>query len=158
MSFYQEMSYKEKSVWVSFAVMLAIWVSYFNDVISLHGSQALTVDAIHSLLLKVVILTIVAEIVMQIIVAIIDHKQANDKDDERDKLITLYGKRNAYSILVIGVFAAVFQIIVPTLFERGSLTLNLPNEYFILHVIILSTVMAETVNASTRLFYYRRGL
>ncbi len=151
------MSYRERSIWLSLAVMLVIWLRYFSDIFGLHQSQLLTVDRVHSLLLKVVILTIVAQVVVQTIVAIIDHKDANKDEDERDKVIALYGQRNAYHILIIGVFAAIFQIIVPTLFDRPQLLLSLPDEYLLLHVIIVSAVVAEVVNASTQLFYYRRG-
>lgn len=151
------MSFKEKSIWVSLIIMLIIWMDYFSDVYNLYQSASLTVAVIHKLLLGVVVLTIILQIIFHTVIAIIDKKGADEHEDERDKVITLYGSRNAYLILSIGVVVFVFQTILPSLFDRSNFVTGLPDQYVLMHVVIIAAVIAEVVKYSTQLFYYRQG-
>ena len=151
------MSYKESTIWISMALMLYIWSNYFFYFNTLYQSKALTVATVNSLLKDVVILTIVLEIIAQIVLAVINHKDAKLEEDERDKTINLYGSRNAYNILSIGVVAAVAHIIFPTLLASSPLATTLPNEYLALHIIIITAVLAEIIRYATALYYYRQG-
>jgi len=151
------MSYKERSIWVSLAILVYIWLNYFTDLVSLHITNTMTVDAVNGLLMTTVIQTIVLEIALQIVLAIIDHKDASSPEDERDKLITLHGSRAAYCILSVGVFLAIFYIVFPTLSTYIFPTIELSNTYKVMHLIILFAVIAEITKFSTQIFYYRRG-
>ena len=151
------MSYKERSIWVSLLILIYIWGNYFTELSILHFAQQLTVETVNNLLLDVVILTIILEIVLQIIIAIIDHKDANYNEDERDKLITLHGSRNAYAMISVGVFLTVFYTVFPTLSTYLFPTLNLPNAYIVMHLIIAFALASEIIKFSTQIFYYRRG-
>jgi hypothetical protein len=157
------MSYKERSTWISLAILIYIWIEYFSELFSLHFANQLTVETVNSLLLTVVIKTIILEIVLQIILAIIDNKDANYSADERDILISLHGNRYAYSILSVGALLAVFYTIFPTLstlifFQSKELiSITLPNEYKVMHFIIVFALLAEIAKFSTQIFFYRRG-
>jgi len=151
------MSYKERSIWVSLVALVYIWFNYFGEINTLHLAQQLTVDAVNDLLFDVVILTIFLEIVLQIIIVIIDNKDANYNEDERDKLITLHGSRYAYGLLSVGVFLAVFYTVFPTLSSYVFPTIDLPNAYKVMHLIIIFALAAEIVKFSTQIYYYRRG-
>jgi len=151
------MSYKERSIWGSLAALIYIWFDYFSGMNQLYGAQSLTIDSINELLLDAVIMTIVIEVLLQIVVAIIDHKDANYDEDERDKLITLHGCNNAYYFLLVGAHLAVFYIVFPTLSSYIFPFIDLPNGYFVLHLIIVFTLLSEIIRLATQIRYYRRG-
>lgn len=157
------MSYKERSTWISLAILVYIWLEYFSDIFSLQSAGQLTVEAVNSLLLTVVVKTIILEIILQIVLAIIDHKDANYAADERDNLINLHGSRNGYAILSLGAFMIVFHTVFPSIATMTFLpslpfeSLSLPNEYNIMHLVIIFALIAEVVKFCTQLFFYRRG-
>lgn len=157
------MSYKERSTWISLAILIYIWLEYFLALYSLHADSQLTVETVNSLLLSVVIKTIVLEILLQITLAIIDNKDADYSADERDKLISLRGSRYAYGILSIGALLTVLYTVFPTLStlaifpSKELLFIELPNEYKVMHFIIIFALVAEIAKFSTQLFFYRRG-
>ncbi|ARD45317.1 hypothetical protein [Colwellia sp. PAMC 21821] len=79
------MSYKERSIWVSLAITIYIWFNYFSTLYWAAQQDTLTTSVMQSALLTVVIMTIVLEIFHHIVIAIIDNKNANYDEDERDK-------------------------------------------------------------------------
>ena len=151
------MSYKERSIWVSLGILVYIWFNYFTNIFALNNLQELTIEKVNGLLLDVVIITIVLEIILQITIAIIDNKDANYSEDERDKLISLHGCKYAYFILSTGVFLAVFYTVFPTLATYVFPSITLPNGYMVMHLIIVYALIAEITNLATKIFYYRRG-
>ena len=151
------MSYKERSIWVSLAITLYIWFNYFSTLYWSAQQNNLTVDAMQSALLSVVFMTIVLEILHHVVIAIIDHKNANYDEDERDKKISLIGSQNAYYILSFTTIAAVLHLLFPVMTQALVVMLNLPNEYIIINIIIFGALAAEITKFSTQVFYYRRG-
>ena len=157
------MSYKERSTWISLALLIYIWLEYFSEIFSLHAASQLTVETVNSLLFAVVIKTIVLEILLQITLAIIDNKDANYSADERDILINLRGSRYAYGILSVGALLTVLYTVFPTLStlfifpSKELLAIDLPNEYKVMHFIIVFALAAEITKFSTQIFFYRRG-
>lgn len=148
------MSYKEKSIAASLVILIYIWGNYLVEIITLEGQDVLTIEAVNGLLFAVVIKTIVLEIFLQTVVAIIDHKNASAIDDERDKLIRLKSAVNAYWILSIGIPIAVFHTIVPS----GVLSFEvLGNDYAVVHIIMFCAVLAEIIRLSSKLYFYHRG-
>ena len=150
------MSYKERSIWVSLALLIYIWFNYFSNVFGLYSSQALTVESIIDLLREVVVYTIALGIILEVIIAIINYKDAYDDDDERDTLINVHGYKYAYNLLITGAFFAVFCSIVPN-FTQQALNNMLPNEYITMHIIIVSVLIAEITRLITKIIYYRKG-
>ena len=108
-------------------------------------------------LLSVVIMTIVLEIMHHIVIAIIDNKNANYDEDERDKQISLIGSQNAYYILSFTSIAAVLHLLFPVMSQELESVLGLPNEYVIINIIIFGALLAEIAKFTTQVFYYRRG-
>lgn len=151
------MSYKERSIWVSLAITLYIWFNYFLEIYFTSKDGSLTVDSMQSALLEVVMMTIFLEIAHQIVIAIIDNKNANYDEDERDQQIALLGSRNAYYILSFTCVAAVLHLLFPLMSQGLVIQMNLPSEYVIINLIILGALLAETTKYSTQVFYYRRG-
>ena len=151
------MSYKERSIWVSLVITIYIWFNYFSTLYWAAQQDTLTTNVMQSALLTVVIMTIVLEIFHHIVIAIIDNKNANYDEDERDKRITLIGTQYAYYILSFTTIAAVLHLLFPFMSQRLESLLNLPNEYVIINIIIFGALVAEIVKFATQVFYYRRG-
>jgi len=151
------MSYKERSIWVSLFVTLYIWVNYFSQVYSAAADLTLTVDLIKDLLIEVVIMTVILEIALKIFIAIIDDKDADYSEDERDKLIMLLGAKQAYNILSFTIIVAVVHLLFPGPTQFVTYNLNLPQEYAVINLIILGGLIAEVAKFATQVFYYRRG-
>ncbi|UUO24782.1 hypothetical protein FGD67_17330 [Colwellia sp. M166] len=151
------MSYKERSIWVSLAITLYIWFNYFSDLYWSAQQNNLTISSMQSALLTVVIMTIALEILHYIIIAIIDHKNTNYDEDERDKQISLIGSTNAYYILSFTIITAVLHLLFPIMSQGLVTALNLPSDYVIINIIIFGALVAEITKFSTQVFYYRKG-
>lgn len=152
------MSYKEKSIWVSFGLTLYLMYFYFSGLSELRISGSLTEPAFTALLFTTAIWLTVISIVVHSIAAILDHKEADKADDERDKLIELYGCRVGYYMLAFGVVASIIHS------QLGQHFMGIPSQSSALagtvdfmHIIIMSYLIANAVKFSTQLFYYRRG-
>jgi len=151
------MSYKENSILASLLITLIIWGNYALEIISLNQHQLLSIDTINSLLASAMIYTILFEIVSQSTVAIFKHKEANEKDDERDKHIAMRSNSYAYHILLIGVVFTVFYIAQP---NWASLVFSSPvltKEYEIINLVIIFAVASEVTRLSAKFLAYRRG-
>tara|TARA_R110000787_G_scaffold177046_2_gene289096 strand:- start:303 stop:761 length:459 start_codon:yes stop_codon:yes gene_type:complete len=151
------MSYKERSIWVSLAITIYIWFNYFSELYWSAQQNTLTTSSMQAALLSVVIMTIVLEIMHHIVIAIIDNKNANYDEDERDKQISLIGSQNAYYILSFTSIAAVLHLLFPVMSQELESVLGLPNEYVIINIIIFGALLAEIAKFTTQVFYYRRG-
>jgi uncharacterized membrane protein len=151
------MSYRESKILASLFITLAIWGNYTFGVISLYQQQLLSTGTMYSLLFTAVIYTVFLEIVLQTIVAIIKHKEANDKSDERDKIITMRANSYAYQILVFGCFCVTFYILFPVLSNFTFSMPGLAKEYEIMHLIIAFALLAEVICSVVKLISYRRG-
>lgn len=110
-----------------------------------------------SALLTVVVMTIALEILHHIVIAIIDNKDANYEEDERDKLISLKGNQIAYYILSFTIITSVLHLLFPIMTQGLVDLLKVPSEYALINIIIFGALLAEIAKFSTQLFFYRRG-
>lgn len=151
------MSYKESSILASLLITLAIWGNYTWGVINLYQQELLSTETMYGLLFSAVIYTIFLEIVLQTIVAIIKHKEANDKSDERDKIISMRANSYAYKVLILGSFCVTFYILFPAISQFTFSMPGLAKEYEVMHLIIAFALLAEIVCSLVKLISYRRG-
>jgi hypothetical protein len=151
------MSYRESSILASLIITLAIWGNYVLGVSRLYQQQLFSTESMYGLLFTAVIYTIFLEIVLQTIVAIFKHKEANEKSDERDKIILRRANSYAYQILVFGCFCVTFYILFPVLSHFTFSMAGLAKEYEIMHLLIAFALFAEVVCSSVKLISYRRG-
>lgn len=151
------MSYKERSIWVSLAITLYIWFNYFSEPYWAVQQDSLTISSMKSALFTVVTMTIALEILHHIVIAIIDNKNTNYDEDERDKQISLLGSQSAYYLLSFTTIAAVLHLLFPLMSQGLVDILNLPSEYAIINIIIFGALTAEVTKFATQIFYYRRG-
>lgn len=150
-------SYKEKTIWLSLGLTVYLMYYYYSGLNTLNNTNTLTEASFSSLLTTSVIWLTSLAIAFHIIVAAINHREAEQDDDERDKLIEMISTRNAYYILVLGILVAISQ----TQFSHFNYVSfnyeSLSSGYNVIHYIIVSFLIAEIVKNLSQLFYYRRG-
>jgi hypothetical protein len=144
------MSFREKSIWISLISTLLIFGDYFLNVIALANlSEAVAKTAI--------VLIIIVEIIFQTVLALNNHKAANLGADERDKLFEYKGNNFGYTVLVIGVLLTLGRMvsleISPEFIEQFKV-LNIP--FLTAHILLFSFILSEVVRFSAQLYYYRR--
>ena len=155
------MSYREKSIWASLIIALIILANYLMDVINFANAGTLTPETLQSLFYKVILWTVILEIASQTAIAIIDHKQADQGDDERDKLIKLKASNIAYNLLGSAIYIAIFFIWLshakPEKMDNPFILSTVPNIYSVFNILLVGFLIAEVSKYATQVFYYRRG-
>jgi hypothetical protein len=136
------MTFREKTAWISFLSMAAIYSVYFWPIL-LSGRHG---GAFHEgrLLVTVVALAGV-QAVLTIAVAILKPREAKAPPDERDRLIELRATKLAYVTLAASIACACFfgAFDPPLIFGTNALL-------FIL-------VIAEILRSGCQIIQYRRG-
>ena len=138
------MSFREKSAWISFLLLLAISIAYFWSFTGVLRGTIGGQQMFH-LFLLLFLLFIVGEIVLHAIVAIQSPRDAKAPKDERDRLIDLKATRIAFLVLLTGSLLSIFLIH----FDIAR--------YVIVHAMLLAVVVAELSMLGARIVYYRLG-
>ena len=138
------MSFREKSAWVTlacFVLVALIYITHVRDAFSPSPSPwALWVIALCFGAF------IVIEVVAHIVLAIMAPKDARTPKDERERLIELKATRIGAYVFVAGTFLA---ILTP---HHGA------TGFGVAVFVLIAFVVAEIVNYSARILYYRRGI
>jgi hypothetical protein len=144
MEFYQ-MSFREKIHWVALVGLIAGFGWYFwNYPWSIAGTKAGMLASVW-MLIPVTIIFLVPMIAGTAFFAIRSPKEANLKEDEREKVIHLKGTHAAYYPLVLGVWANIFAMINGAQFGWSA------------NILMATLVLSELVRVGAQLYYYRRG-
>jgi hypothetical protein len=139
------LSYQEKSLYGALLANLAVFIPYFVLIHrDAHPSLGLIAGAITTLIL--------AQIVLQAIIAIATR---NRMTDERDRLIVLYGYRAGYvtviALMMLGM-AALWLHTALGQFNPAHLALHFLSVFFAV------LMLAEIVKTVTQIVAYRRPL
>ena len=136
------MSFREKTAWISFVSMLAIYGYYFWSV--LHSGPPSAGDQLGGLF-GVVIALILVQVVLTVAAAVITPDEAKAPRDERERLIELRATRIAYSGLATSVAMACFfsAFDPPLIFNANAL------------LFLLAT--AEMLRSGCQIIQYRRS-
>jgi uncharacterized BrkB/YihY/UPF0761 family membrane protein len=135
-----DLSFQEKSLWLMFGSLLAVFTFYFGSVLPSDAVNVLP-HQIMTFVLALAVLVVI-EVVGHIVIAIVDRRTDTD---ERDKLIQLKGMRNAGYVLATGVFFSLCA----ALMSDGNFVFT--------HVLLGSWVLAQLVEIGSQLVLYRRG-
>jgi hypothetical protein len=138
------LSYQEKSLYGTLAADLLVYVPYFVYV--MHHPTTLT----H--IVGTIILLIVAQIILQSIIAIASRNRITD---ERDRQIAGLGFRNAYFALVGMILVGMGMLWVHAV--MGLVNPNHMGLHF-LSVFLGMVVISELVKIITQLIAYRRSI
>ncbi|MDZ4805966.1 MAG: hypothetical protein SGI90_13985 [Candidatus Eisenbacteria bacterium] len=134
------LSFQEKSLWLRFVSLVAVFGFYFVTALPAHARDVMPQQVV--LFMLVVVMLVITQVVGHIVIAIADR---HTETDERDRLIELKGTRNAAYVLATGVFLAL-----------GTALLTDGNFAFT-HVLLGFWVLAHLVEIGSQLFLYRRG-
>jgi hypothetical protein len=137
------MSFREKSAWVTLIAILIVFVMYV-----LHVPRLFQPAPSEWELLMVAFsfaTFILIEVVAYVVLYIRFPKDARTPKDERERLIELKAIRLAAYVYVVGTFLA---ILTP---HHGA------NGFAVGLFVLLAFVVAEIVNYTARIVYYRRG-
>lgn len=154
-----DMSFKEKSAWISLFSTVLIFGYYFYHVVGLGSLPSSEVKGvIASLALKTLILIIIVESVFHSMLAITNRKAAEMGADERDKNIELRANNYGYTVLVIGVIFCLGRMIIlefnPEFTEHSSLQIPMLTA----HILLFSLILSEVVRFAGQVIFYRRGM
>jgi len=149
------MSFKEKLVWVYGFVTLIVGAVYFGVVgARLDGTAASSVDY-KWWMIGAVGVTIVANIVGSIVMAIGTAIRAEitgegsvkdiDREDERDKGIDRRGELAGYHVTSVGVVAAI------------ALAMWRQDQFWIANALYLFALVGSVVGSAAKIVLYRRG-
>ena len=135
-------SFRIKSAAVSLFVILSIGVYFVAKVISLLPSDQAVPSGALGLLISTSVLVIIVESALQIVL-FIGAGKIEDRT-KRDERIAALSTRNAYYLLVVGIFASV-----------GSMLLGY-SAFEITSIMLIAFLLAETVSYASQLIYYQR--
>jgi hypothetical protein len=145
--FWQDMSFREKSLWLLLVSLIATFGLYFASVLRTRPVEVMPGHV--ALFAALVVLLVVSQIVGSIVIAIIS-KRTGSMDgrhatDERDRLIGLKSTRNAWYVLAAGVFLSL------------CLALLTQGNFVFTHVLLAFWVLAQLVEIGSQLILYRRS-
>jgi hypothetical protein len=133
------LSFKEKSLWVTVVSTVVIYAYYFWRVIEIGDGDP---GAVAGLFVGIVIAMTVLHVVTHAAMAIY---RRPEHTDERDRRIAVIGARNAYYVLMTGVWGALGV----TVLQLGA--------FWFAHAGLLAVVLAELTRCGSQLIHYRRG-
>lgn len=153
-----EMSFKEKSAWISLVSTVLIFGYYFIQLVDLKNLPENDVrQAVAYLAIKTIILISIVEAVFHSMLAATNRKAAEMGADERDKLIALKANNYGYSVLVIGVVFGLGHMVIvefnPQFNSESSLQIPMLKS----HILLFSLIISEIVRFAGQVVLYRRG-
>jgi hypothetical protein len=137
-----EMSFREKSSWISLLLIVAVFGPYFWLV-----GQSLTGNAhVHGgTQFALILLFVVLEIVLHVAIAVQSPRDARAPKDERETLIDLKATRSAFYVLFGGALLSIF-----TMHFRV-------NVWTMSQFVLFAIVVAELVKFASQIVLFRRG-
>lgn len=141
-----DMSFKEKSIWASFFIILLVYSKYFSYVFQ--GLAAGTIDKgeISGLFIGAIITLIVYQIVFHIFLGILIAKDPDEPSDERDHMISTKAGNVSGWVLGFAVFVIAAHVFIHDL-----------NALWSANLLMLALVVSQLSDYAMQLFYYRRG-
>ena len=140
------MSFREKSLWVSSAIMLYLWIWYFGEVGGGIFDGSLDRDASLGIFIAMVVIVIVLEVIAQTILAIVNPRDSDARADERDREIAWRAGSCASWLLGGGVITIAMYAMFNDITSVGMV-----------HALILLLLAVEIICDALQILYYRRG-
>lgn len=154
-----DLSYTELSSWTTVAIVFTMLCYYINKLATLDTTGMLNSVTHNRLILLVVVITIVTEIIFQIVVAVSKRVDAEAAPDERDEMFHAKATKISSGFL-FGFIAILILIVAQSDFLIEQLALNLrglsPKDV-LLSVLVIGFGMAQFAHHLTLAIYYRRG-
>jgi len=139
-------TFKEKSTWVSLVIMLFVYYGYFSRVLDGFLNNSLNKGENVGLFIGAVVVLVIFQVVFQIIAALSNVKDADQPTDERDRLFAVKAGNASGWVLSGCVLTIALLIFVEDL-----------NSIWAANLLVLALVISQVVCYIVTLFYYRRG-
>jgi hypothetical protein len=137
------MSFREKSAWISFVTILAVFIPFFWNSYRQYQGAISGRDAVGTAF-TLLATFVVLEILLHVALAIRAPKEARSPRDERERLIDLRATRVGFYVLLVGALASVGMV---HLTSRA---------WVIQQVVLLAIVLAELVRFGGQIVLFRR--
>jgi hypothetical protein len=139
-----DMSFREKSAWVSFLCILGVFTPFFWNSYQQY-SGALDSRSAVGTAFALLALFVALEIVLHVALALLSPKDARTPKDERERQIELRATFIAFQVLVVGAMCAVGAV-------------HLTRSAWVIHqVALLAIVVAQLVKFGMQILLFRRG-
>ena len=140
------MSFKEKSTWVSLAILIMVFVGYFSRVYDGLVSGSLDKADVFGLFIGAVISIIILEVALHIVIAVLNVKDADQPGDERDRLFSIKAGNISGWVLGIGVLMISAHTFIQEL-----------DFLWVANLLLFAVFISQVVSYVLQIFYYRRG-
>jgi hypothetical protein len=138
------MSFREKSAWITFILLLVVFGFYFASVADQLIRPVHPHPNFFVLFVVLLVAIVLMETVLHIIAAIRSPAEANAPQDERERLIALRAKRPAFFVLMAGVFLSMAVVHLPV------------GRFTIVHAMLFVLWLGELTNYGAQIYFYRR--
>ena len=153
------MAFRERALWASLALTLAIWGWYFARFVAAFSAREFDQGAATADFATSVVLIVIVQIVAAILVAIFTGRDAAAPADDREKAFALAAYRPAYLVLVMGIVMLMLS---------GPVLLRIANEWqpapppgltpiLLGNGLLFVLVLGEVVHATAQLIRFRMG-
>lgn len=153
------MSFSEKSVWLSFVITFVVWGKYLYELMQMSNGM-LSIeeqrDLALSLLAYATFYIIIAEIIFHTIIAMANPKDAELTGDERDQIIANKATSPAYAILFTGVIVTIMHLLVFEHFPNVATHSSVQIPFLTAHILIVFGLMAELYRFGYMIWCYRK--
>lgn len=139
-------SYEEKSAWITLVCMVVVFGGYFAVAASMLAAGVTKAIAFIPVFAVTVAGLVAALVIGHVTAAILGRRGGLDPADERDRVISWRAEHRSSWLLAVGVLAAVFGLAL----EVGSA--------WIANGLLMALFVAESLNYTLRVYYYRRGV
>jgi archaellum biogenesis protein FlaJ (TadC family) len=139
------MSFREKSTWISFLLLLLIAVPFFYQFVRIESGVSSSQASFHLFLLLVIVF-VVGEVVLHAFIVMQSPRDARAPKDERERLIDLKAMRVAFFVLMTAAILVIVLVHFPV------------DRFAIIQALLLAVVVAELTMLGARLVYYRRDI
>lgn len=140
------LTYQEKSTWASLTITSVMFIYYFKRLIGVIQDPELTGASLIMVFIGVITIIILAQVVIQTIMAIIYRDEVEEGVDERENLIRLKATSISHYILITGVWVASVSFYLK------------PSAFMLMNLIIVFFIVSEIVGYVAQLIYYQRGV
>lgn len=145
--FLRSVSFREKTIWVSAAIMTFMWVWYIDAVGASLFDGTVTRGGTIGIFIGMTVMVIFLHVASYIVLALTSPKQASQPEDERDRQINQRAESHAAWMLGAGVI----MISMLTMYANLS-------GAAVVHLLLLLMIGVEVISNGMEIFYYRRGM
>ncbi|ATZ73139.1 hypothetical protein CWC33_05250 [Idiomarina sp. X4] len=138
------MAFKEKSAWLMLFATLVVGLYMTYTVVQTY-LELQQVPTVLPVFIKLTVTLIILSVIGQIVLAIANRKQAEQKADEREKVFIRRGQAVAGGVLAVGVVVSLIHFL---FLSDGNL---------LFYSCLLSLVVAQIVEYAVQIASFRRG-